>query len=155
MNLEVEAAFERLLATVPVETHAVLKTCRVALGVFQLAAESAARRGVEVALPTTAGMDDSDRAGLQFTLLGFTHTIDADHVLSGGDTWKMDWRCPHGRNVAYEGITFETEAVYMHGQDMTIPVYGYLTKAAAVEALGRLAATLWDRLETPPKSGAT
>ncbi len=107
MNLEVEAAFERLLATVPVETHAVLKTCRVALGVFQLAAESAARRGVEVALPTTAGMDDSDRAGLQFTLLGFTHTIDADHVLSGGDTWKMDWRCPHGRNVAYEGITFE------------------------------------------------
>lgn len=57
--------------------------------------------------------------------------------------------------TAYEGITFETEAVYMHGQDMTIPVYGYLTKAAAVEALGRLAATLWDRLETPPKSGAT
>ena len=58
-------------------------------------------------------------------------------------------------NAEGDAIRFETEAVYMHGQDMTIPVYGYLTKAAAVEALGRLAATLWDRLETPPKSGAT
>ncbi len=39
MNSEVEAAFERLSATVPAETHAMLRTCSAALGVYQLVRE--------------------------------------------------------------------------------------------------------------------
>ncbi len=107
MNSEVEAAFERLSATVPAETHAMLRTCSAALGVYQLVAESAERHDVEVSLPTAARLDGGGCHLLQFTLLGLTHTIDVDHFLSGSDTWKMDWRCPHGRNVAYEGVTFD------------------------------------------------
>lgn len=107
MSTEVAEAFERLLAMVPAETHAVLGTCSAALGVYQLVAESAERHGVEVGLPAATGINDCDGAGLQFTLLGFTHTVDADHLLSGGDTWKVEWRCPHGRNVTCEGVTFD------------------------------------------------
>lgn len=107
VNSEVEAAFDRLLATVPAETHAVLKTCSATLGVYQLVTEGAERHGVKVALPAATGVNGCDGAGLQFTLLGFTHTIDADHFLSGGDTWKVEWRCPHDRNVSYDGVTFE------------------------------------------------
>jgi hypothetical protein len=107
VSSEVEAAFERLLATVPVETHAVLGTCSALLGVYQLVAESAKRHDIEVSLPTTARLDGGGCPLLQFTLFGLTHTIDVDHPLSGGDTWKMAWRCPHGRNVACEGVTFE------------------------------------------------
>ena len=57
MNSEVEAAFERLSATVPAETHAMLRTCSAALGVYQLVAESAERHDVEVSLPTAARLD--------------------------------------------------------------------------------------------------
>lgn len=107
MNSEVEAAFERLLATVPAETHAVLKTCSTALGVYQLVTESAERHGVEVPLPAAKRLNYGGSHLLQFTLLGRTHIINAGHFRSGGDTWTIDWRCPHGRNVTYEGVTFE------------------------------------------------
>lgn len=107
MNSEVEAAFERLLATVPAKTHAVLRTCSTALGVYQLVAESAERHDVEVSMPADARLDGTDGSLLQFTLFGLTHTIDVDHPLSGGDTWKIAWRCPHGRNVTCEGVTFD------------------------------------------------
>jgi len=38
--------------------------------------------------------------------------------------------------------------VFMHGQDMRLPVCGYDTKTEAIEALGRLAALLLERLRT-------
>lgn len=42
---------------------------------------------------------------------------------------------------------FERHDVFMHGQDMRLPVCGYDTKTEAVEALGRLAAILSARVK--------
>lgn len=75
--------------------------------------------------------------------------------MTGFKVVKLDYSLDPWRIVNAEGreITFEDEVIYMYGGNERTPVAGYPTKAAAVEALGRLTETLWQRLET--QGGAT
>jgi hypothetical protein len=51
-------------------------------------------------------------------------------------------------------VIFEYQDMVIHGNDERVAVYGYPTKGEAVVALGRLAASLWDRAASSDDSGA-
>ena len=102
VNSEVEAAFDRLLATVPAETHAVLRSAKYMLGKSKLIAENAERHGVDVTLPEWEGLYDCDYFELQFTVLGHTFTINE----SSYSEWEVTNKCCHNRTMRLKGPTF-------------------------------------------------
>lgn len=70
--------------------------------------------------------------------------------MSGFKIVKKGYSAAPWRIVDADGkeFRFEGHDVFMHGQDMRLPVCGYDTKTEAIEALGRLAALLLERLRT-------
>lgn len=106
MNSEVEAAFERLLATVPPETHAVLRSAKYRLGIAKLVAENAERHGVDVVLPEWGGLYDCDYFELQFAVLGNTFTIKESQHSGGLTVWAATKECANGDTMWLNGTTF-------------------------------------------------
>ena len=68
--------------------------------------------------------------------------------MSGFKIIKKGYSAAPWRIVDADGkeFRFERHDVFMHGQDMRLPVCGYDTKTEAIDALGRLAALLLERL---------
>lgn len=88
MNFEVEAAFERLLATAPVETHAVLKAAKYELGMAQWIAETADRHGAGVDLVDWGGWPDCDIATSRFMVNG--HAIETREYFATGAPYRWE-----------------------------------------------------------------